>query len=222
MSAYGSARPPQVSGPTPGAPQMHTPFFPPGFMPPFAGVPAPPAQLLAQIGGHPIPPQMPGRPPQPPLPRQQSQQQHVPQPPQQQQQQQAHAAAGRPSEQKRPLVLDAPQPPAKKQQKDTSDLKAAISFVPTHLRTKKLPATAKTQEGPSISRVSAYSMGAGALGRQGGGAGASTGGTTSGLARFLGETKMQKGEAAVRGPQKAGPADLDKAFDEFLKEVGAA
>lgn len=78
-------------------------------------------------------------------------------------------------------------------------------------RTKKLPATAKTQEGPSISRVSAYSMGAAALGRQGAhGSGSSADGTaTSGLARFLGEANKQR-TAAASGTLKSGPADLDK------------
>ncbi|OEH75078.1 hypothetical protein cyc_07594 [Cyclospora cayetanensis] len=96
---------------------------------------------------------------------------------------------------------------------DTGDLKAAISFVPTHLRTKKLPATAKTQEGPSISRVSAYSMGTAALGRQVGGAKAPAAGeAVSGLARFLGEAKKQQ-EGAGGAPKQAGPADLDREED---------
>lgn len=84
-------------------------------------------------------------------------------------------------------------------------------------RTKKLPATAKTNEGPSISRVSAYSMGNTALGRQGGVGGASgERGQVSGLAKFLGEAKKQHGDGGVVGgsSKTPAPADLDRVNNE--------
>ncbi|CDI76198.1 hypothetical protein, conserved [Eimeria acervulina] len=220
-----SASPPKMQGP-------HGPpaFFPPGFVPyvgrpvllcafpqpPFMGIPAPPSQLVAHMQ------QMQQQ-------QQQPEQQRVP--PHTQQgpppSQPSPGAAGLTNVQKRPPQQRTPPTPAKKQHTDNkladaSDLKAAMAFVPTHLRTKKLPATAKTQEGPSISRVSAYSMGTAALGRQGGSGGAS--GQISGLAKFLGDSKKQQGEGGgIGGAAKApAPADLDRAFDEFLKEVGAS
>ncbi|KAL8440461.1 hypothetical protein Efla_005603 [Eimeria flavescens] len=237
MSAYGAAGAPQVGGPPPA--QGVGSFSPSRELLckgssslPFPGIPAPPPQLLAQMH-QPMQQQQQQQPS--PLPQQQQQQQQRSPLPQQQQQQQRSAAAQPQQQQqspaaaarvqpRQPKVLPAPSPGAKKHQSggtagDSAALKAALAFVPTHLRTKKLPATAKTLEGPSISRVSAYSMGTGALSR---GAGAEGEGP-SGLARFLGEAKRQQGEAAALRPQqKAGPADLDKAFDEFLKEVGAA
>ncbi|KAL8441673.1 hypothetical protein Emag_006965 [Eimeria magna] len=221
MTAYGGtatqqagAAPPDThAGPPVG-------FLQPGVMLPFPGIPAPPPQLLAQMNqSMPMQPQ-PQRNLTPPLPQQQQQQQQQKQRSPMPQQQSPAGAAGF-HQQRKPNVLASPSHPLKKQQggtpaSDSADLKAAIAFVPTHLRTKKLPPTAKTQEGPSISRVSAYSMGTAARGRGGDGEG------KSGLARFLGEAKKQQGDAASRAQQKAGPADLDKAFDEFLKEVGAA
>ncbi|CDJ58430.1 hypothetical protein, conserved, partial [Eimeria maxima] len=184
--------------------------------PPFYGIPAPPSQLVAHMQ------QMQQQ--QPDQQRVSSNPQQGPLPPQQ-----ASGAAGPTNVQKRPPQHQTPPVPAKKQQADKpaggSDLKAAMTFVPTHLRTKKLPATAKTNEGPSISRVSAYSMGNTALGRQGGVGGASgERGQVSGLAKFLGEAKKQHGDGGVVGgsSKTPAPADLDRAFDEFLKEVGAS
>lgn len=89
-------------------------------------------------------------------------------------------------------------------------------------RTKKLPATAKMQEGPSISRVSAYSMGVGALGRQVGASGSSANGeATSGLTRFLGGARKQQGEAISGTPQTAGPADLDRVRESIPHDAEA-
>lgn len=218
---YSGTAPQQGTGATQAAPARPAVFVPPGFIPPFVGIPAPPSQLLAQMQ-QPMPVQSQQNTAQHP------QQQHQHLTPSQENQQQRPVATAPHNVQKRPTVLRTPLPPAKKQHAgsvpaDASDLKAAIAFVPTQLRTKKLPAMAKKQEGPSISRVSAYSMGAGALGRQVGGSGsAANGEAKSSLARFLGGAKKQQGEATCGAPQTTGPADLDRAFDDFLKEVGAS
>ncbi|CDJ32685.1 uncharacterized protein EMH_0013320 [Eimeria mitis] len=221
LGGYGGASPqPSAAGHLQGGPPHGPPgFFPPAFVPPFFGIPPAPSQLVAHMQ------QMQGQ-------QQQPEQQRIsPHPQQGPQIQQPSPAAAGPSTtvQKRPPQQRTPPVPAKKQQTDSkpagaSDLKAAIAFVPTHLRTKKLPATAKIQEGPSISRVSAYSMGTAALGRQGGSGGASgERGQTSSLAKFL-EANKQQGEGKGIGgtPKAPAPADLDRAFDEFLKEVGAS
>ncbi|KAL8271368.1 hypothetical protein Esti_004702 [Eimeria stiedai] len=211
MTAYGGAAAQQAGAAPHGV----------GAFVPFSGIPAPPPQLLAQMHQSMPMQQQPQRNVTPPLPQQQQQQQQQQQKQRSPMPQQQSAGAAGFNQQRSPRVLPTPSPPPKKQHGgtpawDSADLKAAIAFVPTHLRTKKLPPTAKAQECPSISRVSAYSMGTAARGRGAGGEG------KSGLARFLGEAKKQQGDAASRTQQKAGPADLDKAFDEFLKEVGAA
>ncbi|CDJ38357.1 hypothetical protein, conserved [Eimeria tenella] len=225
VGAYGAGSQPSSTGAPQGGPQGPPGFFSPGFVPPFVAIPAPPSQLLAHMQ------QMQQQPGQQQPEQQQPQQVQQPQqriPQQDPLEPHYPATAGPPNVHKRPPAQRTPLVPPKKQQTvsrpaEAADLKAAMAFVPTHLRTKKLPATAKAREGPSISQVSAYSMGAAALGRQVCSAGASSDKPVSGLARFLGESKVQQEGSCLKGPPKApAPADLDRAFDEFLKEVGAS
>lgn len=112
-------------------------FFPcPTFQPPFVAIPAPPSQLLAHMQ------QMQQQPGQQQPEQQQPQQVQQPQqriPQQDPLEPHYPATAGPPNVHKRPPAQRTPLVPPKKQQTvsrpaEAADLKAAMAFVPTHLR----------------------------------------------------------------------------------------